>query len=322
MSSSSAATRNVSPRTSGRSTARRSAKTTKLSKVVTLRLPPAQLARFASPPPSRSDSPSHASTPAIQITDESPPEEKPAEAKEPEPEPEPEAGPKPKSKSKSSAASAKSRTTGGLEVPTPPVRDRSAAALKAAATRRLNASLGGALPRIRAKPGPKRKGKGDDPNEPNRKGGNGGTGSHKLGPKANQGAINAGLRALDRSGKPCRRWEKKKLQLKSFTGVCWEVPTWRSPRPVPITPEADSAKDAAAAVVDAKASSADTKDDNKENKVGVDGVNGTTNADGQGSGPSSSSAKGSNSNADGDPMTVIERNGVVDSPGPVAATPA
>ena len=42
---------------------------------------------------------------------------------------------------------------------------------------------------------------------------------HKLGPKANQGAINAGLRALDRSGKPCRKWNKKPFQLKSFTGI-------------------------------------------------------------------------------------------------------
>lgn len=56
-------------------------------------------------------------------------------------------------------------------------------------------------------------------------------GAHKLGPKANQGAINAGLRALDRSGKPCRRWEKKPFQLKSFTGVIWDVPSWRAPIP-------------------------------------------------------------------------------------------
>lgn len=51
--------------------------------------------------------------------------------------------------------------------------------------------------------------------------------THKLGPKANQGAINAGLRALDRSGKPCRKWARKPFQLKSFTGVVWEVPSWR-----------------------------------------------------------------------------------------------
>lgn len=50
---------------------------------------------------------------------------------------------------------------------------------------------------------------------------------HKLGPKANQGAINAGLRALDRSGKPCRKWTRKAFQLKSFTGVVWEVPSWK-----------------------------------------------------------------------------------------------
>jgi hypothetical protein len=51
--------------------------------------------------------------------------------------------------------------------------------------------------------------------------------SHKLGPKANQGAINAGLRALDRSGNPCRKWHKKPFSLKSFTGVVWELPSWK-----------------------------------------------------------------------------------------------
>ena len=51
---------------------------------------------------------------------------------------------------------------------------------------------------------------------------------HKLGPKANQGAINAGLRNLDRSGTPCRRWEKKVLRLKSFTGITWDIPRWHA----------------------------------------------------------------------------------------------
>ena len=53
--------------------------------------------------------------------------------------------------------------------------------------------------------------------------------AHKLGPKANTGAINAGLRALDRSGKPCRKWERKGLQLKSFTGATWAMPSWKAP---------------------------------------------------------------------------------------------
>ncbi|KAK9464738.1 INO80 complex subunit Ies4-domain-containing protein [Lipomyces arxii] len=48
----------------------------------------------------------------------------------------------------------------------------------------------------------------------------------KLGPKANQGSINAQLRALDRSGKPCRRWTSIPLELKSFTGWEWSVKTW------------------------------------------------------------------------------------------------
>lgn len=52
----------------------------------------------------------------------------------------------------------------------------------------------------------------------------------KLGPKANQGAINAGLRALDRTGKfKCRKWEKKGFKLRSFTGVVWDVSSWKAP---------------------------------------------------------------------------------------------
>ncbi|CCX04682.1 INO80 complex subunit Ies4-domain-containing protein [Pyronema domesticum] len=52
----------------------------------------------------------------------------------------------------------------------------------------------------------------------------------KLGPKANTGAINDKLRALDRTGKPCKRWQKSGFTLKSFTGVTWAVPAWSAPR--------------------------------------------------------------------------------------------
>ncbi|KAL7939811.1 DUF1711 domain-containing protein [Trichoderma chlorosporum] len=84
------------------------------------------------------------------------------------------------------------------------------------------------IPKPRGKPGPKKKPRLED-----------GTidhssaaarpSAHKLGPKANQGAINAGLRALDRSGKPCRKWAKGGFKLKSFTGVSWEIPRWTAP---------------------------------------------------------------------------------------------
>ena len=59
--------------------------------------------------------------------------------------------------------------------------------------------------------------------------GNGGGGAHRLGPKANQGAINAGLRALDRTGKPCRKWARGGFTMKTFTGVVWELPRWKAP---------------------------------------------------------------------------------------------
>lgn len=55
--------------------------------------------------------------------------------------------------------------------------------------------------------------------------------THKLGPKANQGAINARLRALDRTNTPCRRWTKSTFQVKTFTGVIWQIPSWRAPKP-------------------------------------------------------------------------------------------
>jgi len=63
--------------------------------------------------------------------------------------------------------------------------------------------------------------------------------AHKLGPKANQGAINAGLRALDRSGAPCRKWQKGSFKLKSFTGTTWEIPRWRAPPKVTINGQSE-----------------------------------------------------------------------------------
>ncbi|KAG5517881.1 hypothetical protein PMAC_000336 [Pneumocystis sp. 'macacae'] len=49
----------------------------------------------------------------------------------------------------------------------------------------------------------------------------------KLGPKANTGAINAGLRALDRTGKPCRKWIKRKITIDCISGIKWEINGWK-----------------------------------------------------------------------------------------------
>jgi hypothetical protein len=48
----------------------------------------------------------------------------------------------------------------------------------------------------------------------------------KLGPKANQGAINACLRALDRTGKPTRKWQRTGFKVRSFTGYAWNAGTY------------------------------------------------------------------------------------------------
>lgn len=86
------------------------------------------------------------------------------------------------------------------------------------------------VPKPRGKPGPKKKPRLEDGTIDHASAANRGGAGHKLGPKANQGAINAGLRALDRSGKPCRKWAKGGFTLKSFTGVVWEIPRWTAPQ--------------------------------------------------------------------------------------------
>ncbi|KAL0942451.1 DUF1711 domain protein [Colletotrichum truncatum] len=97
-------------------------------------------------------------------------------------------------------------------------------------------------PKVRGKPGPKKKARLEDGTiDPNARSGAAG---HKLGPKANQGAINAGLRALDRSGKPCRKWARGGFTLKSFTGIVWEVPRWTAPPKM--LPESTTEESAAA----------------------------------------------------------------------------
>jgi len=128
---------------------------------------------------------------------------------------------------------------------------RNSSPLAAGATPQVGSPVGSEAPSIQAvgasgtpaaKPGPKRgRQPGALPGKPGRKKqklDNGTTatfaipgtsGPHKLGPKANQGAINAQLRALDRTGKPCKRWTKAGFQLKSFTGFQWTVPSWATP---------------------------------------------------------------------------------------------
>ncbi|MCJ1373994.1 hypothetical protein MMC20_005224 [Loxospora ochrophaea] len=97
------------------------------------------------------------------------------------------------------------------------------------------AQVSDGTPKPRGKPGPKKKmklenGVADSSDPTNKSNANPApAATHKLGPKANQGAINAGLRALDRTGKPCRKWEKKGLRLKSFTGITWQLHSWRTP---------------------------------------------------------------------------------------------
>ena len=59
----------------------------------------------------------------------------------------------------------------------------------------------------------------------------------KPGPKANPGGINAGLRALDRSGKRTRRWQKVKYPVHTCSGYVFHTTTWISPGIHPLNGE-------------------------------------------------------------------------------------
>ncbi|ATY59842.1 DUF1711 domain [Cordyceps militaris] len=131
-------------------------------------------------------------------------------------------------------------------------------------------ATGDGLAKIRGKPGPKKKPRLED-GSIDHAAVRANAAAHKLGPKANQGAINAGLRALDRSGKPCRKWAKGNFNLKSFTGVIWEINRWTAP-PKPNGAEADS-----------EATPADSADSsNKENKENGQENNSTAPSNGGG----------------------------------------
>ncbi|QPC77524.1 hypothetical protein HYE68_008276 [Fusarium pseudograminearum] len=116
------------------------------------------------------------------------------------------------------------------------------------------------IPKPRGKPGPKKKPRLEDGTIDHS--GTKPAGGHKLGPKANQGAINAGLRALDRSGKPCRQWAKGGFQLKSFTGVTWEIPRWVAPQKK--APESGAEDSAAASAASAEGSTKENKENGQE----------------------------------------------------------
>jgi len=51
----------------------------------------------------------------------------------------------------------------------------------------------------------------------------------KPGPKTNPGNVNAGLRALDRSGKPTRKWQKISYSVNTCSGYVFLMNAWRSP---------------------------------------------------------------------------------------------
>ncbi|KAF3932810.1 hypothetical protein ABW19_dt0208267 [Dactylella cylindrospora] len=73
----------------------------------------------------------------------------------------------------------------------------------------------------------------------------------RLGPKASGGAINAGLRSLDRSGNPCKKWSKTPLTLKSFTGFKFTLRVYETrnePNPETTNGVAVSISDAASVV--------------------------------------------------------------------------
>jgi hypothetical protein len=152
----------------------------------------------------------------------------------------------------------------------------------------MEAGANGAAPKSKAKPGPKRKKMGDMINDPNNKTPFAAPPAiNKAGPKANLGAINDRLRALDRTGTKCRRWEKKGFQVRSFTGVLWQVPTYQPGRN-------------SAFPDDVKSDSTGTSDSKLKDE-------------------SSAISEKSGMNGDGSTPVPTQMNGIASSPAPIAA---
>ncbi|KAF2753114.1 hypothetical protein EJ05DRAFT_542134 [Pseudovirgaria hyperparasitica] len=118
-----------------------------------------------------------------------------------------------------------------LQVPSNPLQKKPGRPGPKPGTKRGSQLMDNGQPKPRGKPGPKKKPRLDDAAATSTPFSTGpAINVPKLGPKANLGAINAGLRALDRTGKPTRRWTKQPFELKSFTGVKYTVNVWRAPR--------------------------------------------------------------------------------------------
>ncbi|RAL08646.1 uncharacterized protein BO97DRAFT_196461 [Aspergillus homomorphus CBS 101889] len=211
MPAASSATATTTVTTNGRSSRSGSSK-----KMVVLKLSPDLLSQFATPLPEIKETKKRNSdTPAqspVKIKEPSSPASSSAEL------------PPPPSSVDNASDAASTPAAGTSAADTP--RRKGVPGPKPGSKRGLG-QTGETYPRPRGKPGPKKKPRLDDGTVDHVKL----SANHKLGPKANLGAINAGLRALDRTGAPCRKWERKPLQLKSFTGIQWALPTWRAPRP-------------------------------------------------------------------------------------------
>ncbi|TKA33324.1 hypothetical protein B0A50_00877 [Salinomyces thailandicus] len=195
--------------------AKSTSKTTKKSKVIILRVSPDHLSRFPSAVVAKTPVPPPAeTTPSIQ-----PPQEPADKTSESNATPVPPTAPE--------GADANSLAP-------PKVDGRRKRGGAVAGRKRAPPSIDPNGPmRERGRPGPKKKPRlpdgtidrshdnGTKPSNP--------VPAHRLGPKANTGNINANLRALDRTGKPCRRWERKGLTIKSFTGAIWGTNSWKAP---------------------------------------------------------------------------------------------
>ncbi|OQO01871.1 hypothetical protein B0A48_12344 [Cryoendolithus antarcticus] len=204
-------------------TAKPSSKSARKTHIITLHLSPDTLSRFPHTPSPPKPSASPASVPKLETT--------PAIIQ-----PDSSSADKSSESASTPAATTADTPDPNALAPPPKVDGRRKRGGAAAITGRKRAPPTidpMSTPRERARPGPKKKPRLPDgsidrttsgPNPaPNP------IPAHKLGPKANTGAINAGLRALDRTGKPCRRWQKSGLQLKSFTGTTWGMATWKAP---------------------------------------------------------------------------------------------
>jgi hypothetical protein len=74
---------------------------------------------------------------------------------------------------------------------------------------------------------------------------------------------------LDRSGKPCRKWQKSTFKIKTFTGQVWEIPRWTAPAKITINGEPEESTSGSSSKENKESSQMDSEKSNSAEDLDI-----------------------------------------------------